>query len=100
LYLINISMGSVQIPPMEILGAFFGKELSKASWATVVFEYRVPKAFTAILAGVALSLSGLQMQTFFRNPLAGPYVLGISSGAGLGVAVLILSGSAFGWNLL
>lgn len=100
LYLINISIGSVLIPPLEILGGLFGREFSKASWETIVFEYRVPKALTAMLAGVALSLSGLQMQTFFRNPLAGPYVLGISSGAGLGVAVLILSGSAFGWNLL
>jgi iron complex transport system permease protein len=59
----------------------------------------LPKAFTAILAGITLSISGLQMQTFFRNPLAGPFVLGISSGAGLGVALLIMAGSAFGWSL-
>jgi iron complex transport system permease protein len=60
--------------------------------------YRIPKAFTAILAGLALSISGLQMQTFFRNPLAGPFVLGISSGAGLGVALLVMAGSAFGMS--
>lgn len=62
-------------------------------------EYRLPKAFTGILAGITLSLSGLQMQTFFRNPLAGPYVLGISSGAGIGVAILLMAGSAFGWSV-
>ena len=100
LFLINISVGSVQIPMMEIISGLAGGEIIKKSWETILFDYRIPKAFTAILAGVALSLSGLQMQTFFRNPLAGPYVLGISSGAGLGVAVLILSGSAFGWNLI
>ena len=77
-----------------------GWGISKNSWATILFDYRIPKAFTAILAGIALSLSGLQMQTFFRNPLAGPYVLGISSGAGLGVAILLLGGSAFGWQLI
>ena len=77
-----------------------GWGITKKSWTTILFDYRIPKAFTAILAGIALSLSGLQMQTFFRNPLAGPYVLGISSGAGLGVAVLLLGGSAFGWRLI
>jgi iron complex transport system permease protein len=77
-----------------------GGVMEKKSWHTILFDYRFPKAVTAILAGVALSLSGLQMQTFFRNPLAGPYVLGISSGAGLGVAILILGGSVLGWNLL
>lgn len=85
---------------MEIVSGLTGGELSKKSWEIILFDYRIPKALTAILAGLALSLSGLQMQTFFRNPLAGPYVLGISSGAGLGVALLLLGGSAFGWNLL
>lgn len=80
----------------EIVGSFFGKAFSKKSWEIIVIGYRTPKAFTAILAGLALSISGLQMQTFFRNPLAGPFVLGISSGAGLGVALLVMAGSAFG----
>ena len=100
LFLGNISIGSVAIPLGEILAGLTGGDISKKSWEIILFDYRIPKAFTAILAGIALSRSGLQMQTFFRNPLAGPYVLGISSGAGLGVALLILGGSAFGWNLL
>lgn len=100
LFLINISIGSVGIPLGEILSGLTGGDISRTSWEIILFDYRIPKALTAILAGIALSLSGLQMQTFFRNPLAGPYVLGISSGAGLGVAILLLGGSAFGWNLL
>jgi iron complex transport system permease protein len=72
----------------------------KTSHAQIILNYRLPKAMVALLAGVGLSLSGLQMQTFFRNPLAGPFVLGISSGAGLGVALLMLAGSAFGISAL
>lgn len=94
-FLINLSVGSVNIPVSEIAGSFFGEAFSKKSWEIIVSGYRIPKAFTAILAGLALSISGLQMQTFFRNPLAGPFVLGISSGAGLGVALLVMAGSAF-----
>ncbi|GAB2611885.1 iron ABC transporter permease [Belliella aquatica] len=95
-FLINLSVGSVNIPVSEIAGSFFGEAFSKKSWEIIVSGYRIPKAFTAILAGLALSISGLEMQTFFRNPLAGPFVLGISSGAGLGVALLVMAGSAFG----
>jgi iron complex transport system permease protein len=97
-FLINLSVGSVNIPMSEIAGSFFGEAFSKKSWEIIVNGYRIPKAFTAILAGLALSISGLQMQTFFRNPLAGPFVLGISSGAGLGVALLVMAGSAFGMS--
>lgn len=99
LFVANLVSGSVLIPIKEVVGRFFGLEFSKHSWETIVTGYRLPKAFTAILAGIGLSLSGLQMQTFFRNPLAGPFVLGISSGAGLGVAILVMAGSAFGWSL-
>ncbi|ERM81063.1 iron ABC transporter [Rhodonellum psychrophilum GCM71 = DSM 17998] len=99
LFFINLGIGSVHIPFGEIVGRFLGTAFSRKSWEIILFEYRFPKALTAILAGITLSVSGLQMQTFFRNPLAGPFVLGISSGAGLGVALLILAGSAFGWNL-
>lgn len=96
---VNLSIGSVAIPFGEVIGRFLGQEFSKRSWETIVIGYRLPKAFTAVLAGITLSISGLQMQTFFRNPLAGPFVLGISSGAGLGVALLVMAGSAFGWSV-
>ncbi|MCR9016736.1 iron ABC transporter permease [Aquiflexum gelatinilyticum] len=99
LFAVNLASGSVLIPIQEVMGRFIGGGFSKSSWETIVMGYRVPKAFAAILAGIGLSLSGLQMQTFFRNPLAGPYVLGISSGAGLGVALLVMAGSAFGWSM-
>ena len=72
----------------------------KDSWQTIVLDFRVPKAITAILVGSGLSICGLLMQTLFRNPLAGPFVLGISSGASLGVALLILGSSIFGGFLL
>ncbi len=76
-----------------------GNESIKESWQYIVLNYRLPKSFTAILAGSGLSISGLLMQTLFRNPLAGPFVLGISSGASLGVAILILGFSLFGGSL-
>lgn len=98
-FLVNLSVGSVWIPFGEIAGRVFGTPLSKGSWETILISYRLPKAFTAILAGIGLAWSGLQMQTFFRNPLAGPYVLGVSSGAGLGVAVVLMAATAFGVSI-
>ena len=98
-FLLNLSMGSVWIPPVEILEGIISGNWDKNSWEQIILNYRLPKALVAILAGIGLSVSGLQMQTFFRNPLAGPYVLGISSGAGLGVALLMLAGAAFGVSL-
>ncbi|MFZ9188687.1 MAG: iron chelate uptake ABC transporter family permease subunit, partial [Algoriphagus sp.] len=98
-FLLNLNMGSVWIPPVEILDGIISGNWDKNSWEQIILHYRLPKALVAILAGIGLSVSGLQMQTFFRNPLAGPYVLGISSGAGLGVALLMLAGAAFGVSL-
>ena len=98
-FLLNLSMGSVWIPPLEIVEGIISGSWDKNSWEQIILNYRLPKALVAILAGIGLSVSGLQMQTFFRNPLAGPYVLGISSGAGLGVALLMLAGAAFGVSL-
>ncbi|WP_297766584.1 iron ABC transporter permease [uncultured Muriicola sp.] len=95
---INIGLGSVSIPPDEILTAILGGETEKGPWSYIVWNYRIPKALTAILVGSGLSLSGLLMQTLFRNPLAGPFVLGISSGASLGAALLIMGSSLIsGW---
>jgi iron complex transport system permease protein len=93
---VNISLGSVYIPLKQIIMALFDGDIEKESWRTIVLNYRLPKAITAIIVGSGLSISGLLMQTLFRNPLAGPFVLGISSGASLGVAILILGGAFFG----
>ena len=96
-FLISLAVGSVRIPLDEIVAVLLGGEASKTAWTTIVLKFRLPKALTAMLAGAALSVSGLQMQTLFRNPLAGPFVLGISSGASLGVALtVLLAGVAVG----
>nr|WP_315134166.1 iron ABC transporter permease [uncultured Flavobacterium sp.] len=94
LFLINISLGSVSIPVKEVFNSLTGGVSSKETWEYIIINYRLPKAIAAILTGMGLAISGLLMQTLFRNPLAGPYVLGLSSGASLGVAMVIL-GSAF-----
>lgn len=94
--LVSISLGSVSIPIDEIIAVLLGNESSKSSWATIILHFRLPKAITAMLVGSGLSIAGLLMQTLFKNPLAGPFVLGISSGASLGVAILILGASIFG----
>jgi iron complex transport system permease protein len=96
LWFTNISFGSVSIPFTDVFAVIFGDDTIKDSWQTIVLDFRIPKAITAILVGSGLSISGLLMQTLFRNPLAGPFVLGISSGASLGVALLILGSSIFG----
>jgi iron complex transport system permease protein len=89
--LLSLSMGSVAIPVEDILKVLTGNEPQKAVWTTIVRDFRLPKALTAILAGAALAVAGLEMQTIFRNPLADPFVLGINSGASLGVALVVLS---------
>ena len=93
LFVLNISYGAVNIPFFEVLKSLIGHEASKETWQYIVLDYRLPKALTAVLTGVGLSVTGLLMQTFFRNPLAGPYVLGLSSGSSLGVALVILGSS-------
>ena len=89
LFVLDLLMGSVHIPLRDILAAVVGAEVDPAT-RLIVLDIRLVKAIVAILTGMALSVSGLQMQTLFRNPLAGPYVLGINSGASLGVALFIL----------
>lgn len=96
IWLLNVSLGSVTIPFNEVVNALIGNEISKDSWQTILINYRFPKSITAVLVGSGLSVCGLLMQTLFKNPLAGPFVLGISSGASLGVAILILGSSLIG----
>jgi len=80
--------------------SIFNQETTKETWSYIILDYRIPKAITAILVGSGLAIGGLLMQTLFRNPLAGPYVLGVSSGASLGVALLILGSSILGGSYL
>tara|TARA_R110002050_G_scaffold4573_1_gene22054 strand:- start:35984 stop:37012 length:1029 start_codon:yes stop_codon:yes gene_type:complete len=94
-FFINIGLGSVSIPNSEIFKSFF-EPIENTSWQHIIIDYRLPKAFTAIIVGSGLGISGLMMQTLFRNPLAGPFVLGITSGASLGVALTIMGASVFG----
>lgn len=89
-FVADLLLGSVVIPVRQVLRAFFTSQEAGDTFRTIVLDFRLPKALTAVLTGAALSLSGLQMQTVFRNPLAGPYVLGISAGASLGVALFVL----------
>lgn len=92
-FFINISLGSIRIPFQDVYTSLTGGQASKSTWEYIIINYRLPKAITAVLVGMGLSISGLLMQTLFRNPLAGPYVLGLSSGASLGVAFVILGAS-------
>lgn len=96
--ILSLSLGSVHIPPIYVIKHFFSQG-DQEVWSNIIQNFRLPKTFTAILAGAALAISGLQMQTLFRNPLAGPFILGISSGAGLGVAIVIFLGVALGGYL-
>ncbi|MFB6306426.1 MAG: iron chelate uptake ABC transporter family permease subunit, partial [Flavobacteriales bacterium] len=99
LFILDLSLGSVYIPFSDIIKIFIGSESSHENWENIIFKFRIPKTFTALLVGVGLAISGLQMQILFRNPLAGPFILGISSGASLGVALLVLGGSGLTWLL-
>lgn len=91
LFLLDLAVGAVHIPVGDVWAALTGGDCPRTT-AKIVLNIRLIKAVVALLAGAALSVSGLQMQTLFRNPLAGPYVLGISSGASLGVALVVLAG--------
>ena len=94
-WLLNVSSGSVTIPFSDTISVLFGGQAKVDSWQYIIWNYRIPKAFTSVLVGGGLALSGLLMQTLFRNPLAGPFVLGISSGASLGAALLLMGASLF-----
>lgn len=89
-FLTNISLGQVAIPLKEVFKSLTGNPTTKTTWDYIILHYRLPKAITALWVGMGLSISGLLMQTLFRNPLAGPYVLGLSSGSSLGVAFVVM----------
>ena len=90
LFAMNLIVGSVRIPLADVCDILFDKFDGKESWKYIVMENRLPQALTAMLCGASLAVCGLMLQTAFRNPLAGPDVFGISSGAGLGVAIVML----------
>ena len=101
LSLLNLFFGSVDIPAKEVLSVLTGGEASKDSWTYIVRESRLPQTITALLCGASLAASGLMLQTSFRNPLAGPSILGITNGASLGVAIVMLaSGGVMGASVL
>ena len=95
-FFLNIAIGTIAIPVRDAFGILFGEEHQSLVWQNIILKSRLPQALTAMVAGAGLAISGLQMQTVFRNPLAGPRVFGINSGAGLGVAlVMLLLGGSF-----
>jgi len=96
LFFFNLCFGTVDIPMRDVIGSLSGAGASRESWDFIIRESRLPSAITALLAGASLAASGLMLQTAFRNPLAGPDILGINGGAGLGVALVML---LFGGNL-
>ncbi len=100
LFIVNISLGSVHIPFDAIFTSLFDFDTEGNTQTYIIQNYRLPKALTAVLVGAGLGISGMLMQTLFRNPLAGPFVLGLSSGASLGVALLIMGSGLFGGVLV
>ena len=100
LFILTLAIGSVPIPPADVVGVLFGARTVDESWVTIIQQVRLPRAVTALLAGAGLGVGGLQMQTLFRNPLADPFILGISSGASLGVAFVVLLVGTAGTSLV
>lgn len=94
LFLVNISLGSIQIPFTKVIASIFSHGDGHDTYYSIIWQLRIPKAITCVVAGSALSIAGLLMQTLFRNPLAGPDVLGLSSGASLMVAFVLLLGTS------
>ena len=106
LFLADLSFGSIHIPFSEVKNVFFGGSFDNIN-SEILLNFRLPKAITALIAGASLSVAGLMMQTLFRNPLADPYILGVSSGASLGVALVMMSTAVLpavfissGWGMI
>lgn len=100
LVLLTLALGSVSIPLREVIQTLLGYGSEREAWTNIILKVRLPRVLTAVCAGAALGAAGLMMQTFFRNPLADPYLLGVSSGASLGVALVIMGSGAGGGLLL
>ncbi|MCK2243316.1 MULTISPECIES: iron ABC transporter permease [unclassified Crossiella] len=94
LAVLAVSLGSVRIPVPDVVRAILGEPTETASWAFIVTEIRIPRALTGLLAGAALGVAGLKMQTLFRNPLADPHLLGVNAGASFGVSLVLLGGGS------
>ena len=100
-FMASLALGSVAIPPTEVLTILGGGTATKPAWQEIILNFRLPRSLTAMAAGSALAISGLQLQALFRNPLAGPSVLGINAGASLGAALIVLTGGGGGlWGQL
>src|SRR5690554_1456298 len=97
--LCNLVVGSVKIPVQDVIAILSNNFTGKVSWEYIIMEYRLPKLIIACLVGMSLSIAGMMMQTLFQNPMAEPYVLGVSSGASLGVAICILGGSLLPFSM-
>lgn len=95
-FFLNIAIGTIAIPVRDAFGILLGEEHQSLVWQNIILKSRLPQALTAMVAGAGLAISGLQMQTVFHNPLAGPSVLGISNGASLGVAFVVLATGSLG----
>ena len=99
-FALELSLGAVLIPLKSVVHILLGAQNVPEGWRLIVTVFRLPRAVTAMLAGAALGIAGLKLQTLFRNPLADPFVLGISSGASLGVALVVLAAGGLGWSAL
>ncbi len=99
-FLLELGIGSVPIPVSGIVGVLLGQEVAETTWATIILELRLPRTLAAIIGGAALGAAGLQLQTLFKNPLAGPWALGLTAGAQLGVALVVTTAAVIGSSFL
>lgn len=99
-FMLELGIGSVHIPVSGIVGVLFGQEVAETTWSTIILELRLPRTLAAIIGGAALGAAGLQLQTLFKNPLAGPWALGLTAGAQLGVALVVTTAAVIGSSFL
>lgn len=100
IFLMELGIGSVSIPASGIIDVLFGSPDAEATWSTIILELRLPRTLAALLGGAALGTAGLQLQTLFKNPLAGPWALGLTAGAQLGVALVVTTAAIVGSSFL